>query len=284
MKKRKKKRIRWNRILFLLIGIIIIIGGSVMGIRYFNNDNKKNRIEDKKNLSNQSNDDKNVDKKINVDLEKAPKSYQEFSNLKDGEYLTDNGYTLKIRDGIAYIDEHIIVNKTYSVPSNYIPSNAYQEVVGERCNNCINKDVMDAFRLMQSDAKAIGLNIYISSGYRGYTYQDKLYNNYVSISGKEKADTYSARPGHSEHQTGTCFDLNTIDDSFQYTDEGKWVNENAYLYGFIIRYPKGKESITGYQYESWHLRYVGKELAIKLYHDGSWDTLEEYYGISSSYE
>ena len=143
---------------------------------------------------------------------------------------------------------------------------------------------MEAFKLMQSDAKALGLNIYISSGYRGYTYQEKLYNNYVSISGKAQADTYSARPGHSEHQTGTCFDLNSIDDSFQYTNEGKWVNENAYVYGFIIRYPKGKESITGYQYESWHLRYVGRDLASKLYHDGEWETLEEYYGISSHYE
>jgi D-alanyl-D-alanine carboxypeptidase len=98
-----------------------------------------------------------------------------------------------------------------------------------------------------------------------------------------QADTYSARPGHSEHQTGLCFDLNSIDDSFAYTNEGKWVNNNAHLYGFIIRYPKGKESITGYQYESWHLRYVGKDLANKLYNDGNWLTMEEYYGLSSKY-
>lgn len=224
------------------------------------------------------------DKETVVSLEKVPSNNLEFSKLSDGEYVTGKGFTLKIQDGVAYIDDNIIVNKTYSLPSGYKPRDSYQEVVGERCNNCINKDAMDAYKLMASDAKSVGLNIYISSGYRSYSYQDKLYNNYVSISGKEKADTYSARPGHSEHQTGECFDLNTIDDSFQYTNEGKWVNENAYLYGFIIRYPKGKESITGYQYESWHLRYVGKELALKLYHDGNWETLEEYYGISSSYE
>ena len=77
--------------------------------------------------------------------------------------------------------------------------------------------------------------------------------------------------------------MNTIDDSFAKTDEGKWINKNAYLYGFIIRYPKGKEDITGYQYESWHLRYVGTELAKKLYNDGDWITMEEYYGLSSKY-
>ena len=77
--------------------------------------------------------------------------------------------------------------------------------------------------------------------------------------------------------------MNEIDDIFADTEEGKWVNNNAYLYGFIIRYPKGKESITGYQYESWHLRYVGVDLATKLYQDGEWLTMEEFYGITSNY-
>ena len=280
MRRVKRKRIRWGRILLLVIFVFLFIGGSIIGYHTFFG--KKNYNRGENNMKNEK--EVSQDKMVDVSLEKAPDSYQQFLNLKDGEYATSNGFTLKILDGVAYIDEHIIVNKTYAVPSSYQPPHPNEEVVGERCNNCINKDAMEAFRLMQSDAKALGLNIYISSGYRGYTYQEKLYNNYVSISGKEKADTYSARPGHSEHQTGTCFDLNSIDDSFQYTNEGKWVNENAYLYGFIIRYPKGKESITGYQYESWHLRYVGKDLASKLYHDGEWETLEEYYGISSRYE
>ena len=224
------------------------------------------------------------DSDVNDDLEKAPSHHQEFLELKDGRYLTEKGYTLSIENGIAYVDGMIIVNKTYSVPESYVPVDSYEPITTERCNQCINKEVMEAFRLMQSDATSLGLHIYIASGYRGYTYQERLYGNYVSMSGKEKADTYSARPGHSEHQTGTCFDLNTVDDSFAYTNEGKWVNENAYLYGFIIRYPKGKETITGYQYESWHLRYVGKELASKLYQNGDWMTIEEYFGLSSRYE
>ena len=280
MRRNKKRRIRWGRIFVLIFFLFLIIGGSFIFVKSLNND-KKNKTKDKV-IEEKKMDDK--DEKMNANLEKAPLNYLDFSKLGDGDYITDKGYTLSIKNHIAYIEGNIIVNKTYSVPDSYVPVDPYEAVSGERCNRCINKDAMNAFLKMQSDALAMGLNIYISSGYRGYSYQEKLYNNYVSISGKEGADTYSARPGHSEHQTGTCFDLNTIDDSFQYTNEGKWVHENAYLYGFIIRYPKGKESITGYQYESWHLRYVGVDLASKLYSDGNYTTLEEYYGISSSYE
>lgn len=276
MKKRKTK-IKWKNILFTIL-FLIIIGGIII---YMNNNIKKNtstsipttKEEQLESKSNQT----------NSNLEKAPLSNQEFKNLSDGEYLTSNGYTLKIEEGIAYIEGHLIVNKTYNIPASYQPINPEEKVTGERCNNCLEKEVMDAFNLMQSDAKSIGLNIYIASGYRSYTYQEKLYNNYTAVSGIEGADTYSARAGHSEHQTGLCFDLNNIDDSFANTDEGKWINDNAYLYGFIIRYPKGKEELTGYQYESWHLRYVGKDLAQKLYNDGSWLTIEEYYGLSSNY-
>ena len=181
----------------------------------FHNKKNNNVVNEKEEVKEETRDKEAV-----VSLEKVPRNNLEFSKLSDGEYATDKGFTLKIKEGIAYIDDNIIVNKTYNLPSSYKPLDSYQEVVGERCNNCINKDAMEAFSLMASDAKSVGLNIYISSGYRSYSYQDKLYNNYVSISGKEKADTYSARPGHSEHQTGECFDLNTIDDSFQYTDEG----------------------------------------------------------------
>lgn len=219
----------------------------------------------------------------NASLEEAPLNFNDFQNLGDGEYLTKKGYTVVIQNGIASVDGHLIVNKTYSVPADYQPIDPEEKVTGDRCIQCLEKEVMSAFQLMKSDATSVGLNIYIASGYRSYRYQNTLYNNYSAVSGVEGADTYSARPGHSEHQTGLCFDLNSVDDSFATTNEGRWIQENAYLYGFIIRYPKGKEEITGYQYESWHLRYVGKELAKELYQDGNWLTLEEYYGLSSSY-
>ena len=276
MKKIKKRRKKILPIILLIIVLLMIIG-SIKGWNMLK-ENKQQKPKENKIIDNKK------EEEASKTLEKAPNTYQEFQNLKDGEYVTTNGKTLTIKEGIAYVDNHIIVNKTYAVPNNYTPEDPYEQVTTERCNNCINKDAMEAFKLMKSDAQSIGLNIYISSGYRSYSYQDKIYNNYVSVSGQINADTYSARPGHSEHQTGTCFDLNTIDDSFANTAEGKWINENAYIYGFIIRYPKGKETITGYQYESWHLRYVGKELAKELYQNNEWKTLEEYYGITSSYE
>lgn len=184
-------------------------------------------------------------------------------------------------NGVTYINGILVVNKTYALPSDYRPSNAgdYQY-----CTTCLTPETMNAFNEMQADAQALGLNLYISSGFRSYSYQENLYNNYVAQDGKEEADTYSARPGHSEHQTGLAFDLNTIDDSFANTAEGKWVAENCQKYGLILRYPKGKEQETGYQYESWHLRYVGNELAQKLYNNGNWITLEEHFNITSIYQ
>ena len=193
-----------------------------------------------------------------------------------------SSHKIEVIDGVTYIDNILIVNKTYSLPQNYKPDNAN----GDNCNECLTPYTLRAFGAMKSAAEATGtgLNLYISSGYRSYNNQQTIYNNYVNNDGQAAADTYSARPGHSEHQTGFAFDLNSIDDSFANTPEGKWVADNCYKHGLIIRYPKGKEHITGYKYEPWHLRYVGVELAEKLYNNGDWITLEEYFGITSSYE
>lgn len=284
MKKiKKKKKIKWLNVLFIIILPIIIIGGIGMYYNFNNSNNDNNTTNNKDTDIVNDNTSKEETDKTNSNLEKAPLNSQEFNNLEDGEYLTEKGYTLKIENGIATIDGQLIVNKTYSIPENYKPTNPSSTVTGERCNNCLDKELTENFKLMQSDASSVGLNIYIASGYRSYSYQKRLYDNYSAVSGVEGADTYSARPGYSEHQTGLCFDLNSVEDSFANTDEGRWINENAYLYGFIIRYPKGKSNLTGYQYEPWHLRYVGKDLAKKLYNDGTWLTMEEYYGLTSNY-
>lgn len=203
---------------------------------------------------------------------------KENENVKISK--TSKGNTIKNYYGITYIDDVIVVNKTYSLPSNFAPNNlvtinGYIKVVDY---------VKNAFNELKSDASSIGLNIYASSGYRSYSDQKYIYNNYVKMDGQEKADTYSARAGYSEHQTGLAIDVNTIDMTFDNTEESIWLKENCYRYGFIIRYPKNKDSITGYMYEPWHIRYVGKELAKKLYNDGQWITLEEYYGIESKYK
>ena len=135
---------------------------------------------------------------------------------------TSKGYEIRKINGVTYVDGVLIVNKTYSLPSDYNPG-------------ALDDEVLSAFYTMQEAAAKEGLNIYISSGFRSYARQEYLYNRYVSQDGKAEADTYSARPGHSEHQTGLCFELNTIDDTFDNTPESLWHPERAKEYGFIIR-------------------------------------------------
>ena len=127
-------------------------------------------------------------------------------------------------------------------------------------------------------ARKDGMNIRVISAYRSYTYQENLYNNYVKSDGVEMADTYSARAGYSEHQTGLVVDVTrAFDDfnNFENTNEYNWMLENAHNYGFILRYPKNKEKITTYSFEAWHYRYVGIELAQKI--KASSLTFDEYY-------
>lgn len=168
---------------------------------------------------------------------------------------------------LTYIDGILIANKTYALPPDYAPG--------------VDSTAEDAFYKMQAEAYDLGLNLYISSAYRSYDYQAGLYQRYVDRSGKAEADRYSARAGHSEHQTGLAFDLNTISDEFKDTDEGKWLAENCHKYGFIVRYPEEKEDVTGYMYEPWHIRYLGVDTATAVYESGL--CLEEYLGITSEY-
>ena len=246
-----------------------------------NNEVSKDKGDEKKE---QSSNNKQED--IDTKLTKAYPLLDKIRGEKIDKGTTSKGFKITEINGVTYIDDVMIINKTYSLPSDYMPVDTVESPEGKTntCNKCINKIAYKSFLNMQADAKALGLNIYIASGYRPYVSQNKIYNNYIKRDGKKAADTYSARPGYSEHQSSYAFDLNSINDSFAKTDEGKWVNNNAYLYGFIIRFPKGKSDYTGYKYESWHLRYVGYELAKKLYNDGNWLSLEEYFGVDSKYQ
>ena len=184
--------------------------------------------------------------------------------VKDKTQSTIKSPEIKVLNGITYVEGILLVNKTYHLPKNYDPK--------------VNKEALKKLRKMQADAKALGLNIPLVSGYRSYETQEKLYNKYVKKDGEKKANTYSAKPGESEHQTGLAFDIGSVDRSFANTIEAKWLAENAYLYGFIIRYPKGKTDITGYIYEPWHVRYLGEKKAKDVYLSGL--TLEEYLGVN----
>lgn len=188
----------------------------------------------------------------------------------DITFVTGTGFTGTRIDGVTTIDGIIIANKSFSLPEDY-GSGDLEDVTYE------------AYYEMDAAAAAEGYSLWISSGYRSYWLQYRLYTSYGATDGFEAADRYSSRPGYSDHQTGYTIDLNSVDDSFGESEAGQWVNAHCAEYGFVIRYPEGKEDKTGYIYESWHLRYVGTELAQKLYNGGDWISLEEYFGISSRY-
>ena len=169
----------------------------------------------------------------------------------------------------------ILVNKYNKLSENYVPDLVTMGSDYSRSGLKMQKEAYEHFKDMVDGAKEAGYTIYNISSYRSYSTQNNLYNNYAKRDGQKKADTYSARPGYSEHQTGLASDINTVQDSFEYTKEYKWLKDNSYKYGFILRYPKGKEYITGYQFEPWHYRYVGLDVAKYIYeHD---ITYEEYY-------
>ena len=163
----------------------------------------------------------------------------------------------------TYINGILIVNKKYALPADYNPG--------------VNPEAASALNLLQQGASAAGFSMPLLSGFRSYTTQKALYNSYVAVDGVEVADTYSARPGHSEHQSGLAFDVGNIDYGYGDTPAGMWLASHCHEYGFIIRYLKGKESITGYTYEPWHIRYVGVTVATEIHTRAI--TLEEYLGI-----
>ena len=183
-------------------------------------------------------------------------SVQAHVRVRDVQY--DNG---------TWIDGVLIANKTYALPADYNPG--------------ANPEAMEALDELFAAGEEAGLTYWIASGFRSYQRQETIYNRYVNKDGQAEADRYSARPGHSEHQTGLAFDLNVLEQSFGETPEGIWLAENCWRYGFIIRYPQEKEDITGYMYEPWHVRYLGKDLAQAVYESGL--CLEEYLGITSCY-
>jgi D-alanyl-D-alanine carboxypeptidase len=186
----------------------------------------------------------------------------------------------------------VVVNKQRVLtPQSFVPPNLVFADVPLRVpgneSMQIRGDVAQPIKTMFAAAKADGVPLMFSSGYRSYTYQVGLYNSYVVKSGEAGADTFSARPGHSEHQTGLAFDVEPldqhcdVDQCFADTPQGKWIAAHAYEYGFLLRYPADKVSVTGYNYEPWHLRYVGKPLASEL-HKEHVGTLEEFFGLPAA--
>nr|WGD61630.1 LD-carboxypeptidase LdcB [Bacillus subtilis] len=214
------------------------------------------------------------------------------SNTQNSDFSLESQYFNDIKkvDGLETIQnpENILalVNKQYALPGNYEPSDlvipdvefSFEEKIQKRY---IRKEAADALKTMFDAAKKEGYELATVSGYRSYDRQKVIFDNEVSLKGEKKAKEAVAYPGESEHQTGLAMDISSrsngfeLNEAFGSTADGKWVQDNAYKYGFIIRYPKNKEDITKYEYEPWHLRYVGKKAA-KVIQDNDL-TLEEHF-------
>ena len=181
------------------------------------------------------------------------------------------------------LDTTLLVNKHYLLDKDYIPDdlvNVSQNYAwGEVGSQKVREVAYNAFLDMWNAANEEGYYLMINSSYRSYEDQEIVYNNYKNSSGERFADSIAARPGSSEHQTGLALDIfsktNTNKNTFSQTDEAKWLKENAHNFGFILRYPEDKVDITGYSFESWHYRYVGKDIATYIYENDI--TYEEYY-------
>ena len=188
---------------------------------------------------------------------------------------------------VETVDDNVLllINKTHPLGSSYkaddmVTLSRYDSSVGSAETHQMRALAAEALEKLMDGAEEAGYTIVLRTGYRSYDYQASLYNNYVANHGEAEANKFSAKPGESEHQTGWCCDVGIPGvylTSFTGTDEAEWLAAHAHEYGFILRYPKEKEDITGYIYESWHIRYVGEECAAEIYKDNL--TLEEYLGV-----
>lgn len=288
----KKKKIKTKNLIIFIICIALIVISITYGLTKANKSNEKKGINKK--------EPKVVEQKELTEMEKAKKElkYYKDENVKEYEEYRQKNPDLSIEKVITNVNiglnnkyytntkpskylntEKILVNKYNYVTEDYIPESL--QIVSSKYSSKTVKLVSyakEAFEELAAAAEKENYTINAMSSYRDYAYQNTLYNNYAKKDGYDNADTYSARPGYSEHQTGLAVDIDNKKEyftNFEKTKEYEWMQNNAYKYGFILRFPKDKVLETGYEYESWHYRYVGKEIA-KYIHDNNM-CYEEYY-------
>lgn len=288
----KKKKIKTKNLIIFIICIALIVISITYGLTKANKGNEKKGINKK--------EPKVVEQKELTEIEKAKNElkYYKDENAKEYEEYRQKNPDLSIEKVITNVNiglnnkyytntkpskylntEKILVNKYNYVTEDYIPENL--QIVSSKYSSKTVKLVnyaKEAFEELAAAAEKENYTINAMSSYRDYAYQNTLYNNYAKKDGYDNADTYSARPGYSEHQTGLAVDIDNKKEyftNFEKTKEYEWMQNNAYKYGFILRFPKDKVLETGYEYESWHYRYVGKEIA-KYIHDNNM-CYEEYY-------
>lgn len=299
MKKSKKKKLRIkkkNLIIFtssiIIIFLLVNISSSLIK-KQLNTNIKNNKTETKDNKITEE------DKKLNqLDNINTKINYFKYANIDRYLNYKEKNPTLHIEQVIIDVNigldydyytntketkdlnkEYILVNKYNYLKENYIPDNLDDiDLKYSRSGMKLVNYAKDAFETMAKDALRDNMTLLVTSSYRSYDYQVNLYNKYAASDGKEAADTYSARAGFSEHQTGLAVDIHNGKKNyteFEDTKEFTWMQNNAYKYGFILRFPKDKVKETGYQYEAWHYRYVGKDAATYIHEHNI--TFEEYY-------
>ncbi len=267
-----------KKIIILITSIMILSVSIILGIKSMtsNDGQKKDLIDSIKNIkyykeANQSRYIKYQKENLNLNNDLVVL----YVNIGiDKDFYTD------IKPSLRPGTKEILVNKFYVLQSDYIP-NDLEEIDDEYQvgGKMLVSEAAASFNQMAKKAQQENLHIRAVSAYRSYDYQDNLYHRYVNRDGQTKADTYSARPGHSEHQTGLAVDVDNVTqtfDNFGNTEEALWMRANAYKYGFILRYTKENEFITGYQEEPWHYRYVGVQIASKMREENI-SSYEEYY-------
>ncbi|TLS37624.1 D-alanyl-D-alanine carboxypeptidase family protein [Pseudalkalibacillus caeni] len=254
-----------------------------------NNSNSSGETNTNKDTDKQQQDNHTGEEPGNNDSEDKSDENSSDKNQQGSEYpgLEE---TVKMIEGKKVVTNpasiYVVANKQRNLPADYTPSDLVEPDVPfpfaeDLPKKLMRKEAASALEELFKAAQSEGLDLVAQSGYRSYERQDAIFAYNVQQRGEEKANQVSARPGQSEHQTGLTMDVTTptinyaLTEQFAETPEGKWVKENSYKYGFVIRYPKGKEEITGYQYEPWHLRYVGKEAASEIYKKDT--TLEEFF-------
>ncbi len=273
-----------KKIIFILSIIIVFIFIVLMILLFNINPNKKNNT-----IKETSNENVNEFTKISYykedNLERYKKYKSNNNNFSNEDIVTrvnlnlDKDFYTDTKPASNLNTNYVLVNKFNYLSSDYIPNNL--ELLDNsyaKSDIYLVKEAKDNLEKLINNAKNDGMNIRIISAYRSYTYQKNLYDNYSKNDGVSIADTYSARPGYSEHQTGLVVDITkAFDDfnNFENTDEYKWMLKHSTDYGFILRYPQNKEAITTYNFEAWHYRYVGVELAKKI--KASNLTFDEYY-------
>ena len=250
-----------------LISVALIV--SIFVVYNYKN-NQVNSASDEQPKSTETNKSTGQDSSTTEKTDTTPETPE--TPEKPEQQPDENGYlpnqTLPTEP--TYIKGILLANKIYPLPSTFAPEE--------------NPEARQALNQMLEAAKQQGFDLVAFSGYRSFEYQTTLYNNYVNRDGQAAADRYSARPGYSEHQTGLAFDIGErgkedlwLTEEFGETPAGQWLFAHAQEYGFILRFPQNKEEITGYMYESWHYRYVGKDIAKEIAKQSI--TLEEYLGV-----